>query len=332
LWRNYQRFNKKELWFMGGLLTLLPLIQAHALAVLIAMSSLLTLRTLSKKRLKAWVIFWLIVVMGSLPQFVYFYSQSVGQTGFIHWQPGWMSYQTNDPWWWFWIKNIGSLCVLVAAGMYFLKPKWRLATLPFWGIFLLTNLFIFQPWEWDNSKFMTHWFLMVAILASLVVVKGLRSRKKFIKTLVLVLLATSIWSGLLDNLRLINYQKQKIRLIESSDLELSRWVIANTSPDSLWLTGTAHDHWLPVLTGRKVVLGFPGWLWTYGLNYSSQEEAVTKMWQGGSQAGELFDAYGVDYVVIGPHEQRLVENINFEWFANNLILVKQNANTLIYRP
>lgn len=89
----------------------------------------------------------------------------------------------------------------------------------------------------------------------------------------------------------------------------------NTEADSIWLVASNHDHWLPTLTGRKIVPGFKGWLWTYGINYLEQEKAVEAIWQGGSEAKNLLEKHKVDYVVIGPMEKN--KEINEQWLEEN---------------
>jgi uncharacterized membrane protein len=83
------------------------------------------------------------------------------------------------------------------------------------------------------------------------------------------------------------------------------------------------------LTGRKIVLGFPGWLWTYGIDYGEQEKAARKMFKGGPETESLLRFYGVDYIVVGPLER--VQKINEKYFEANFQPVYQLGRTKIYK-
>jgi len=147
--------------------------------------------------------------------------------------------------------------------------------------------------------------------------------------LVSVGLVLSIWSGFLDTIRLTQYQNLRLRFFDNKELVLAEWVKKNTRRDSRFLTADNHDHWVPVLTGRKIVLGFKGWLWTYGLDYSIQEQAVGKMFEGGDQAKEWMRKYEVDYVVVGRLERE--RKINEEFFEDNFELVYELGGTKIFQ-
>ena len=50
-------------------------------------------------------------------------------------------------------------------------------------------------------------------------------------------------------------------------------------------------------------MGYPGWLWTYGLaDYVQKGEDDKRILDGDPAALELVKKYGVDYVMIGPQE------------------------------
>lgn len=326
---SYYLLWRKRLLIAALTLIVLPLVQAHALFIPLAVAFFLMISRQLKS--KGWPWFWLIVTLGVTPQLVYFFGQSTNSLNFIRWQVGWMAHQGNEPTWWFWLKNLGVFWPLVFFGLALAKSRLRYFSLPFWIIFVAANLFVWHPWEWDNSKFLTHWFLMATVLSAIALTKGFNNRHWWVKLITLIAFAATIGSGILDNLYLSQYQQRKIRLIKSEDVALAKWVIQNTPADSLWLTADNHDHWLPILTGRKVILGYKGWLWTYGLDYSRQEAAAKTMWQGGDLAKTILDDHGVNYVVVGPAEKYLVKDLNSDWFAANLEPIQQNEETTIYR-
>ncbi|MEA3355247.1 MAG: hypothetical protein U9Q63_02050, partial [Patescibacteria group bacterium] len=260
-----------------------------------------------------------------ISQVLFFYKGPLSKKGFIRFQPGWMA-EGNILW--FWIKNLGMSLGLALIGLQSASKKLVKFSLPFWALFLIANLWIFQPWEWDNTKILTHWYLMISVLGSLTIIKLLSHKKKIFKILAMVGFIISIWSGFLDTIRLTQYKNVKIRFFNNQELKLVEWVKSNTKKESRFLTADNHDHWLPVLTGRKILLGFKGWLWTYGIDYSYQEKAVNQMFKGDQETKNLLKKWGVNYVVIGPKER--IKKINEKFYESNFKKVYELGDTKIF--
>src|SRR5260221_8433132 len=56
------------------------------------------------------------------------------------------------------------------------------------------------------------------------------------------------------------------------------------------------------LTGRRSLLGYPGWMWSRGLEYSQRSADIQKIYSGAPEAADLLIRYRVEYVLIGPSE------------------------------
>jgi hypothetical protein len=218
--------------------------------------------------------------------------------------------------------------------------KWRY-TLP-WLIpsailFLIANIWILQPWAWDNTKY----FVWSSVGFSGVVgwlfvqwwdrIKTLRHRwlRPLPATLVGLLLWLCIWSGVLDAYRIQRVELHHYQMYSAEDLELTEWVKHNTDPNSVWLTGNNHNHWLFNLTGRQTLMAYPGWLWTHGYQYRELETEVAQAYRGGDASQEIIKKYSVTYAVIGPserHELRAHE----QSFLQQYPVVFKTANTKIF--
>ena len=73
-------------------------------------------------------------------------------------------------------------------------------------------------------------------------------------------------------------------------------------------------HNTPVfLTGRRSVMGYPGHIWTHGIDPAPREKDIRQIYGGAPNAPVLMAKYGVDYVVIDPQE-RSVMNVNDSYF------------------
>ncbi|HKG14583.1 MAG TPA: hypothetical protein VKB12_14750, partial [Pyrinomonadaceae bacterium] len=57
------------------------------------------------------------------------------------------------------------------------------------------------------------------------------------------------------------------------------------------------------LTGRRTFLGYPGHVWSHGLNYDRREAELKRIYAGGADAAQLIAANGIEYVVVGPIER-----------------------------
>jgi len=85
-----------------------------------------------------------------------------------------------------------------------------------------------------------------------------------------------------------------------------------TPERALVLHAPIHNH--PVfLTGRRSLMGYPGHIWTHGLDYIEREEEIRRIYAGASAAPALMSRYGVDYVVVSPLE-RLQMPVNDNFF------------------
>ena len=85
------------------------------------------------------------------------------------------------------------------------------------------------------------------------------------------------------------------------------------SPGSLILHAPAYNS--PVfLTGRRSLLGYPGWVWSRGLDTGPREDDIQRIYSGAPESRGLLERYQVDYVLIGPLEHATLP-VNDAYFA-----------------
>jgi uncharacterized membrane protein len=113
------------------------------------------------------------------------------------------------------------------------------------------------------------------------------------------------------------------------EMELAEAFQEISSPTSLVLCSDYHHHWVPSLSGRRVMMGYRGWLSSYGVDYKTVERDVRTMLGGGPDAESLIDRYGVDYVVIGSTEQRDF-NANESYFEQRHELILEKAKYKVF--
>ena len=61
-------------------------------------------------------------------------------------------------------------------------------------------------------------------------------------------------------------------------------------------------------------MGYPGHIWTHGLEYQEREGEINRIYAGGPDAGGLLGKYDIRYAVVGPHERNL-GIVNDEFFS-----------------
>lgn len=316
LWRNAFEKNprRNELLLAGILLGLLPLTHTHSFLV----AGFLSVCLLAFNPRRDWKWFFVPAILLSTPQVFWIRQQATLELMGV--LVGWISVNTSKPLLdvvVFWLRNAWIPLALVIPGFFFLTKKQKLFYAPFAAIFFAANVVRFQPWDWDNIKFFFHWFFFTAIVAAILLMKlfYFKPRKKSFfsqnagKTAALVLIALSIASGVLTMLWMTVGDNARYEVFSPTDLEIAEWIKANTAGDVVFLTSDAHNHCVHSIAGRQIVMGFVGWLWSHGLSYSEAERDVRQIYATADCA--LIKKYEIDYVFIGPQENKLNPNTPF---------------------
>jgi len=175
---------------------------------------------------------------------------------------------------WFWLKNFGVVFLgWIAAILIWMfsskdmNPPLRRLVLPSFLILAVSHLILFQPWEFDNNKVIFYWWLFAAALGLGVMdmlMKRLRL-KHIGAILIFVFVLAGSLAGFLDVAnRLLRRDTNSFGYYGKGEMEAAAWIRANTEPADVFLTGDGANEFVPMLTGRAIYLGFPGWLWTQG--------------------------------------------------------------------
>lgn len=219
------------------------------------------------------------------------------------------------------------IIILGIIGFGLAGKKLKKFSLPFWGLFILANLFTFQPFDWDNTKIFDHWLLIATILASLTL-KKMWQKSWQLKIAAIVLFCLMTWPGLKETIKFNQYEKNKYLFFDNRQLALAEIVKKTIPPQAVILTASNHNHWLPSLTGRKIVLGYSGWLWSYGISYQQREGDVKLIYQTADKA--LMDKYKINYVLVGPEERRQFL-INEDLFKQQFPAIELTPDSALYQ-
>jgi len=174
---------------------------------------------------------------------------------------------------------------------------------------------VFQPWDWDNTKVLIWWYLGGCVVVGAWLARAWeRWPGPWPRAAWVALLLSMTLSGLLVDLHQGLGQDRHLFLTRD-ELDLARRVRAETPPHALFLVGLQNNHPIPVLAGRRVVMSYPGWLWSQGVHYEIREPDVRRMFALGPQADSLLRAYRVDFVSVGPEERASFGADTLAWRA-----------------
>ncbi len=346
--------NFVPLLLAGVTLGSLPIIHIHsflAAGVICTSWLVISLLTTRKRFIGSWLVLSLSVALIAAPLLIVFFWGKT--TTEIRLLPGWLANVKHENWLVYWFKNWGLTPYLAAVGLALAwrKRDWRSTTLlgPFILLFILANLLVFQPWDWDNTKLFAWSSLGISGFAVYALSQAWQSTKKInntseskkskrglflrisrviysklLRLIILLLFISLIFTGLIDSLKMLSKKDHKHTLYSSEELGLAEWVKNNTPSSGVWLTNTRHNNWLYNLTGRQVIMTYPGWLWSYGYSYQTQEKEVELMRKQPLQNLELLRSYKVKYVVI---ENDMINSWEDPKLAPALPLIKLKQTT-----
>jgi hypothetical protein len=292
---------------------LLPLVHAHSFVVVMAMAACLALLQM---RWREWFAFFVVASAIAVPQLLWSTAHSaVNASSFFAWELGWDHGQDNPIA--FWFRNTGFFIPLIFAAVlmrfdgYLVPRRLLLFYLPFTLCFIIPNLLKMAPWIWDNIKVLYYWWLASAPLVALLLAKLWR-QGPLRRTIAIVLFVCVTFAGALDvagiALRSIKYQ-----VFDAAGVRFAELVKEKTEPRSLIIHAPVHN--TPVfLTGRRSLMGYPGHIWTHGLQFVQRESEIKRIYLGAPDADQLLKTYGVEYAVVGPQE-RVVTSVNDEFFS-----------------
>lgn len=281
---------------------------------------------------------WLAVGGGSiliaLFLLVFFFASSVeNKTSFISLNPGFMSAESDYSWPVYWLMNWGLVPVLGISGLLLLFKFNKTAgkvIFPFFLIFLLANIWQFQPWIWDNMKLLA-WSAVGIVAAATIAIQKIWSQKGLLPRLAAALIFLScISSGSLEMLKNLQFSRHHYLMYSAEELELANWIKSHTHKDSIWLTSTVSNNWTYNLTGRQTILAYPGWLISHGYKINEVMEDHARMMRSPQTALDLFAKYQITHIAIGPREIEQ-HDADLERFGQLFTPIKTTQNYTIFQ-
>lgn len=325
---NFEKTSNSKMFIVGLITGLLSYIHNHTLIILFFIS--LWLFFWSAKKHKYWISFAIGATLTAIPFFLLFQGPNINH--YMQFLPGWLANkkELNVPAWIFWIKNWGLLIPLFILAMSKLKieKKLRVFIFGFVLIFFLANFFIFQPSSWDNAKIFLWVYLVFSFPVAGLLLKFWQNNSLG-KLLAVILFFILIASGGIDLIRVLNTSKESFVMVDKQEIELAQFLRKNSTAQDIVLTSDEHLHWVPIIAGRNIVMGYRGWLWSYGIDYSNREQDIKDIYQGKTNALELIRKYNITFVVTDEQTKRDF-NSNEEFFVSNFPMLIASPKYNVY--
>ena len=274
-----------------------------------------------------------IVLLLGLPQVLGAAVQQTIEGGSLRFQFNWVNNSGGrgmiDGYFFFWIKNAGLPFILMLLAVLESRRRGYLdIVMGMAGIFVIAEMILFQPNEYDNNKLFYIWYMFAVILAadygSIIMQRlaGLRGRY----VLCALFMGVSMLSGALSIAReaISGYQ-----LFSRTAVEAGKWIEENTDKDAVFLTGQQHINPVCSLSGRQIICGSDLYVFFHGLDYREHADNCRRFYEFPAQHSYIPDQYGVDYIYVSDYE-RAEFAVDLDYLDENYDLVYQNPDVRIY--
>ncbi len=292
----------------AGILTgSLPLVHAHSFVVAMGTAFFVGLffREWRDGRWVKWAVYVVVALLLALPQIWWSTHDSLSNAGtFFGLEFGWDHRDENVIW--FWFLNTGLFIPLLLAAVV-VQARSRIAPRPlllfsaaFAAWFIVPNVVKLAPWVWDNIKVLFYAFVGFVPLVAWLVARMLKSGSSWRVGGAAVLLVLTLAGGL-DVWRVVSGQTE-YQEFDADGVAFAGLIRDQTPPRALILHAPTYNP--PVfLTGRRSLLGYTGYIWAHGLDYTEREADIKQIYAGGVAAEALLAKYRIDYIEVSPIER-----------------------------
>ncbi|HYO91522.1 MAG TPA: hypothetical protein VEQ40_07795, partial [Pyrinomonadaceae bacterium] len=292
----------------------LVLVHAHSFGVCMLAAACLAI--IFRNRWREWALFFVAAFILAAPQMLWSaWGSATSFRSFIGWHFGWDKGEENFVW--FWLKNTGLFIPLIVAAIWWKRGQTSLVSrrallfyLPFTLFFIIGNLIRLAPWVWDNNKVIFYWYVASAPLVALLLVELWRANLALRVVAGLLFISLTL-AGSLDVWRVISRTTEHGEF-DRDGIRFAEMIKQQTPPRALIINAPTFNH--PVLlTGRRSLLGYPGHIWTHGLQFVPRETDIKTIYRGAQGAEDLLARHGVEYAVLSPLERNMMP-VNQQFF------------------
>ncbi len=299
--------------------------------ILVLFGVVLLVRYLSKGKIKellsTWGVYLLCVMLFALPQLFFWTFGQVSEGGFVRGHFNWGN--QGDFYIWFYLKNIGMPLLLIFGAVFAERKKTAVLFVPAAVIWFLAEFIVFTPNTYDNNKLLYIAYFLLCCGAADYAIALYEQAKKIggVRILAGIFMFFTLFSGVLTLQREIVSEYQ---LYGTSHVKLAEYINENTEKDAVFLTNNRHNNEIASLTGRNIVCGSDSYLYFHGIDTSMRKEDLQKMFEQPQSAGDLYEKYQVDYVLVSSYE-RTNYQVAEQYFIENAELVFSDNDVQLYQ-
>lgn len=234
----------------------------------------------------------------------------------VHLTSGWM--QEKDGFFHFWFLNFGVLSIFTLAVLACIIIRYRRDVVarnaagfvfPAVVMFLITCVVMFAPWEWDNTKLMIWSYLIILPFLWLIVIKPLPLPLRILSCVML------FFSGFLSLFGGIDASHRGYSIATRSELDPITHAIQPLPVRATFAAYPTYNHPL-LLSGCKVVEGYPGHLFSHGIPYGEREARLEALMLGRSDWRNIARELHADYLFWGAREEENYPQSLKPWVNN----------------
>lgn len=285
----------------GAAVGLLPMAHPHSFLVCLGVLSVVAAEAACQRRAlpRAHVGALGLALVIALPQLAWQQLANDHGTG-GRWRWAWMK-QPGESVLSYWWLNFGlmGLVFLAVPVLLLRRREYGLLVwcLPFLGVLAVSQVYAFQPFEYDNLKLIYYVYLMGTLFAGYLAVLAYRASRWTLLLAVPLAIAVAL-PGALSITRQFQLHDQ---FAGPQDQALAAWVRDNTEPDDVFLTTDRPNNPISALGGRPIVLGYPGWLFNFSVPYGDRIAAAQAA-LAGRVDDPLVRRYAPDYLAVQANE------------------------------
>ena len=103
-------------------------------------------------------------------------------------------------------------------------------------------------------------------------------------------------------------------IFNAPGIQFAELIKREAPPQAVVIHAPVHNH--PVfLSGRRSLMGYPGHVWTHGLEFGPRESEIKRVYAGAPDALAILRKYDVDYAVVSPLERNIM-SVNEQFFSS----------------
>lgn len=271
-------------------------------------------------------------------------------TSALRWMLGWLAADADQPWLWFWLRNVGLFLPLFALVVVarWAPARLRRLSAPLWLWFVVPNLIAFHPAAWNNTKFFLFWQWAGAVVIAATLRRLLdpvvrpradghdgagrhvdeRWRRAVAVAATAVAVGALTVTGTLDTVRGMQ-RSSAIPWVSADDVAAAGWLRHHRQDGDVLVYGVGNTSAVAALGGVPAVSGYLGWTFDLGLpDAFARERASREILAGAETALALAEHYGVTIVAIGPHERAALGGDDAFWSAHGELVFAQGEYRL----